>query len=217
MRRQRVVIILPPLALGTGPERLAFLEGTSPPARRRPTPRVKCRWIREDQLPTTSLTDGVLLAISSSKISELQALRAAGRNPFPIAQMVSQAVSDRLTLAGLWLKSGDALISSSQFRVAISRHYYAMYHAARAITFGVNQGDDFERHSDLPRHLPPSIDDPVRREGELTAARLLRNQADYDPYPAGHADWEADARQLAPTAAEFVQACEDTARLEGHI
>jgi len=92
-----------------------------------------------------------------------------------------------------------------------------MYHGARAVTFAVVQGDDYERHSVLPRNLPGTLDDPSRREAELTSARLLRNQADYDPYPSSHPDWEAEARALAATAADFLQACEVFATTNGYV
>jgi hypothetical protein len=57
----------------------------------------------------------------------------------------------------------------------------------------------------------------VLREAELTDARLLRNQADYDCYPVGHASWEMDARALAATAAAFLVAFEDFALTNGHV
>lgn len=92
-----------------------------------------------------------------------------------------------------------------------------MYQAARAIVFGENKGDDHERHNILPRNLPASIDNPAARETELVNARLMRNQADYDVYPIGEADWENDARALAVTAANFVQTCDSFALTNGYI
>ena len=105
----------------------------------------------------------------------------------------------------------------NQFRASNGRHYYAMYHGARSVTYAVNTGDDYEKHSVLPRNLPVAMMNVSGRESELTDARLLRNQADYDPYPSIPADWEADARNLASTAASFLQACEDFALANGFI
>jgi uncharacterized protein (UPF0332 family) len=115
------------------------------------------------------------------------------------------------------MAAGDELLLRLQFRSSISRHYYAMYHAARAVTFGTIAGDDHERHSVLPRNLPATFDDPPRREAELTSARLLRNLADYDPYPTNHPEWEPDARHLASTASDFLQACDSLAKTNGLI
>jgi len=169
-------------------------------------------------MPTVKPTDQVMLHISTCKKAELAALPAAGgRYPFPLAQLIQQVASDRLQLAGEHLRSGDQLLFALQFRSAISRHYYAMYHAARSIVFSEVQGDDYQQHSELPRHLPPGLPSIRTREKQLVDARLLRNEADYDPYPSGLSDWEQDARELSVTAAEFVQACEDFALLNGYV
>lgn len=159
-----------------------------------------------------------MLYITNCKAAQLSALSTGPhRYPFPVAQMVQQAASDRLTLAGEHLRAGDHSLLGSRFRSSISRHYYAMYHAARAVVFAVTAGDDHERHSVLPRKLPASMTNRARRENELTSARLLRNEADYDPYPASESEWERDARTLSVIAAHFVQECEEFALLNGLI
>ncbi|MEU7098575.1 hypothetical protein AB0A66_09610 [Streptomyces longwoodensis] len=169
-------------------------------------------------MPTVTLTDQLLLHISTSKSATISALPVGGsKYPFPTAQLLQQIVSDRLLLAGGHLRAGDALLFATQYRSAISRFYYAMYQAARAITFAEIKGDDHERHNVLPRNLPASIDNPAVREAELVDARLLRNQADYDIYPINESDWENDARALSATAANFVQMCESFALTNGYI
>ncbi|MEU5609477.1 HEPN domain-containing protein [Streptomyces sparsogenes] len=130
---------------------------------------------------------------------------------------MQQVVVDRLLLAGEHLRAGDHLLFSTQYRSSISRHYYAMYHAARAVVFAANRGDDYERHNVLPRNLPTALQDSAVRESELTNARLLRNQADYDVYPLNESEWEGDARALSVTAANFLQACESFASTNGYI
>ena len=169
-------------------------------------------------MPGVNLTEQLMLSISTSKSSALSAHLTSGtKHPFPLAALVRQATIDRLQFAGDHLRAGDNSLFSAHYRSAISRYYYAMYHASRAIVFAESQGDDHERHQALPRNLPGGWADRPTRESELTDARLLRNQADYDVYPMGDSGWEADARGLAVTAAHFVLACENFATTNGHI
>lgn len=171
-----------------------------------------------EDMPTVTLADQLLLHISTSKSATISALPVGGsKYPFPTNQLLQQVVSDRLLLAGGHLRAGDALLFATQYRSAISRFYYAMYQAARAIAFAEIKGDDYERHYILPRKLPATIDNPVMREAELVDARLLRNQADYDIYPINESDWETDARALSATAANFVRMCESFALTNGYI
>ncbi|GGO83717.1 hypothetical protein [Nonomuraea cavernae] len=169
-------------------------------------------------MPAVSLADRMLLHLSTRKKAEIQAIPVGGGlHPFPLTDGLRQIVSDRLTFAGEHLRIGDKLLFELHFRAAISRHYYAMYHSARAIVFAVHGGDDFQQHSVLPRHLPNNMTDATVREVQLTDARLLRNEADYDLYPIGQSDWETDGRRLATVAADFVKACEDFALLNGIV
>lgn len=167
-------------------------------------------------MPTLSLSERVLLSFSTATAAEVATFNTT-RYPLPLADLIIQAASDRLGLAGRHLATGDAMILNEQYRSAISRHYYAMYHAARAIVFAHVSGDDHERHSTLPRHLPPSFPDVIARRAELNDARALRNQADYDIYPLHPKQWEGDSRTLAPIAAQFVGICEQYALEEGLI
>jgi len=157
-------------------------------------------------MPAVTTVDKVLLYVSTCTKDQVAALALApaGRFHLPVDDLVRQAVSDRLRLAAEHLRHGDDLLLAGAFRASVGRHYYAMYHAARAIVFGVCGGDDFERHSTLPRNLPAAMLDVGTLEAELTEARLLRNQADYDPYPSTDTEWEIDARSLGATAAGFV-------------
>lgn len=169
-------------------------------------------------MPVLTAGDAMLLHVSNCTDAQLTALpTGGGRYPLPLPLLVQQAVSDRLTLAGQYMRLGDGMHLAGHFRGAISRHYYAMYHAARAITFAHHQGDNHQSHSVLPRNLPAHMPDVSRWEAELTSARLLRNQADYDPYPLQPLDWQFDSRSLASSAAAFVQAFEDFALSEGFV
>ncbi len=170
-------------------------------------------------MPTVSPTDALLLALSTSKANDVQlVVLPKGRHAtVQLTDLLRQVASDRFRLAAHHLRAADLLLVAAAYRGCISRNYYAMYHAARAVVFASHGGDDFEQHSVLPRNLPASWTERAAREVELTDARLLRNQADYDSYPQSETEWEADARRLGATAAEFVQACEDYALGNGLI
>jgi len=156
--------------------------------------------------------------ISTCKKVELEALPASGgRYPFPIIQLIQQATSDRLALASEHLRAGDQLILAFQFRSAISRYYYAMYHAARSVVYAETRGDDYEKHHVVVRHLPAQMPNRAKREQQLANARFLRNEADYDVYPFSISEWADDARMLSITATDFVQGCEEFALTKGYV
>lgn len=168
-------------------------------------------------MPALTMSDQIMLGFSTYTVVQLAALPVNKRHPMPIAQMVTQVTSDRLSLAGGHLVTADNLLLDNQFRSAISRYYYAMYTAARAITFADIQGDDHQRHGVLPGKLPVSMPSVSIRSAELNDARGLRNEADYDVYPLSESDWESDARGLASIAAKFLNECETFAVQNGHV
>jgi hypothetical protein len=170
-------------------------------------------------VPTPSGDDQLLLWIGSLKAAELVAVSAAGQTkyPFPVAQLVLRAARGRFVLATAHLRAGDECLALDLGRSAVSRYYYAMYHTARAITFGHHQGDDYQSHANLPDHLPGDLADTATRRNELLDARLLRNQADYDPFPDTEALWVPDAQGLSVVAPAFVQECELYAQQKGMI
>jgi uncharacterized protein (UPF0332 family) len=169
-------------------------------------------------MPNVGPMDLLMRHISTCKKVELEGIpTSGGKYPFPIIQLIQQATSDRLALAGEHLRAGDQLIFALQFRSAISRYYYAMYHAARSVVYAETRGDDYEKHHVVVRHLPHHMPDLATREQQLLSARLLRNEADYDVYPFSISEWEDDARMLSITASDFVQACEEFALTKGYV
>ncbi|WP_084421398.1 HEPN domain-containing protein [Rhodococcus gordoniae] len=171
-------------------------------------------------MPTLTTTEQLLLSIALSNAAKIRALPTQLGKNFDSSRLISQVISDRLELAGYHLRIGDRFFQDGEYRTSISRHYYAMYHAARAIAFATHKGDDFQQHSILPKNLPTKLP-PSNSSGpwqtELTRARLIRNQADYDLYPVSIKDWEGDARDMAAIAPLFVAACSDFALNEGLI
>jgi uncharacterized protein (UPF0332 family) len=123
-----------------------------------------------------------------------------------IDELVQMACSDRLSFAKQLLSSARWVLESAKphYRTALARAYYAMYHAARAVIFFHNSGDDHEEHSKLPKHIPGDFPDRSRWENELKTARLERNKADYDPYPKSDKAFESIAMTTFKTAEEFL-------------
>lgn len=169
-------------------------------------------------MPTLSVSDQFLRFVSTATKAVIDAIPAGGhRNPFPLGAAKLQVVTDRLILSVDHLRAGDYLLSEEQYRTSIGRYYYAMYHAARGITFAEHGGDDFERHSTLPRNLSAGLDPHGQLSVALTDARLLRNEADYDAYPNHDKAWRNDAIDLSAEATGFVATCRTFATAKGMI
>jgi uncharacterized protein (UPF0332 family) len=127
------------------------------------------------------------------------------RSTRSIVDLRHQASVDRIALSKAFEHTANKLMKARprQYRSAISRYYYSMYHAARAVVFFTYGGDDHEAHSVLPRHLPRDFPNQVLWQNELKNARLNRNGADYDPYPSNSAHWRGLATSLSSTAPIF--------------
>lgn len=140
---------------------------------------------------------------------------AAGHS---VASMRGLAARDRIQLANGFLATGDALVrravrqsEAASARSAISRYYYAMFQAARAVVFIAHQGDDHNDHQELPKRLPDQFPQRTHWVNQLKSARIARNDADYGPYPKSLSGWLAQARQIGGDAHDFV------ALADGHL
>ncbi|WP_084356823.1 HEPN domain-containing protein [Mycolicibacterium wolinskyi] len=155
--------------------------------------------------------EALLQSVAQGTIAQIAALPTSIGRSFNTIDLVRQIVSDRLELAGHHLRTADSLAQLAAYRSSISRYYYAMYHAARAICFGHHRGDNYQKHSVLPNNLPASLPNAARWANELNDARLVRNMADYDLYPRNASDWMNDSVSLSVVASEFLAECEDFA------
>jgi len=70
----------------------------------------------------------------------------------------------------------------------------------RACVFLYNNGDDFQEHSELPKHIPDDFPSKSLWQTRLKDARLSRNNADYDPYPRSEKAWKKPAFSLGTDA-----------------
>ncbi|MET9325824.1 hypothetical protein [Tsukamurella sp. NPDC003166] len=161
--------------------------------------------------------DALLQSIATGTIAELAALPAKIGRLIETEVLIRQIVSDRLDLASEHLRIGDSMLLGEKYREAISRFYYAMYHAGRSVVFGFHRGDNYQKHSVLPNHLPPSMIDSASWTMHLDNARFTRNRADYDLYPRAASSWQSQAVSLSVQAAEFVAVCEEYAVSEGLV
>ena len=123
-----------------------------------------------------------------------------------ISQLINNAAADRWWFAYENRHNANKLLKSKPplYRSAISRYYYAMYHAMRACVFINHQGDDFEQHSLLPQYVPNGFPPGHNWQNMLKDARDLRNRADYEPYPKSNTSWRPDALQLKKDADLFL-------------
>lgn len=166
-------------------------------------------------------TDKDMLFIAKALKENLDMLTAGahlvGRTGYTVDQLREKAVRDRLEMARLLL--GEARLAASAvkpaYRTAVSRAYYAMYHAFRAVCFYIHNGDDYEKHDKLPSAIPRDFPACSQWENDLKRARYDRNRADYDPYPRSSRTFEATARDLLITASSSLAEAKDYLRAKG--
>jgi len=119
----------------------------------------------------------------------------------PIANLLCRVAADRWALAYRLRAQANQLFGAHHYRSAISRYYYSMYHSMRASVFIHHEGDDHEKHSDLPLHIPPGFDPTATDwQTKLKDARLLRNRVDYESYPKSENAWKKDAHTIRQDA-----------------
>ncbi|MFD3821594.1 HEPN domain-containing protein [Streptomyces sp. NPDC058625] len=128
-----------------------------------------------------------------------------------------QSCADRIRLAKTFLNSADRLmkVRPPEYRSAISRYYYSMYHALRAVVYFHEGGDDKESHSTLPGAVPNDFTNSAIWQNALKDARARRNEADYDPYPINPEDWRNVARDLQSKAPTLLTLAESYLKQKG--
>jgi uncharacterized protein (UPF0332 family) len=100
----------------------------------------------------------------------------------------------------------------ADWRTAISRAYYCLYHIFRAVVFYSSGGDDHEKHPELPKHIPADFPDSANWSNKLKSARLERNKADYEPQATTAESGKeimrsliVDAEGLLPIARQYLR------------
>jgi uncharacterized protein (UPF0332 family) len=177
---------------------------TPAPAGRSISPREAAllRISKADKKTLGIFAEGIYLgSYSSNRLSDLQQESCVGR----------------LELAKHFLLAGDRSIRArpADYRTAISRYYYSMYHGVRSVVFFAFGGDDHESHSTLSKHLPNDFTDSAQWQNALKDARSYRNEADYEPYPSDRRVWRASAAHLSAQAPTLLRLCEEYLKKKG--
>lgn len=131
--------------------------------------------------------------------------------------LMLEASSSRFRLAQDFLHAAERLLRMKlpSFRNSTSRSYYSMYHAARAVSYVYNFGDDHQAHKELHKGIPDEFPECLRWRNDLKEAHLRRNEADYDPYPLSEAEFADICRSQLRSAREFIAVTEAYLRSKG--
>ncbi len=144
-----------------------------------------------------------LTKLPNARISDFAAgISLVNRTGYSLPDLIAKATKDRIALGRMFLGDAETAANSNppQFRSAVSRAYYSMYHTIRAVVFYTNLGDDYEKHSELPKHIPTDFPSFQSWSNTLKNARLERNKADYNPYPKRDDSLQTTAAQLLTEA-----------------
>lgn len=125
----------------------------------------------------------------------------------PIDTIIVSVAADRFRLPSQFFTSAKKVLKTSppQYRSAISRAYYAMYHSARAVVYLDQGGDDYQDHSKLSQYIPDNFTNVAIWRNKLREARLLRNRCDYDPYPKQQNLFAPECAVLLIDAKDFLR------------
>jgi uncharacterized protein (UPF0332 family) len=122
-----------------------------------------------------------------------------------LEELRQRSTADRWGLARAFRRQGDRMIAAQPplYRDALSRFYYSMYHAMRAVVFFAEGGDDHQEHKKLPAYTPTDFPQAPLWQNALKDARTKRNAADYDAYPKSEKAYRAGALELQTKAQEL--------------
>ena len=140
------------------------------------------------------------------------------RSGYSIDTLIEHCIDARLRLSRDCLRRGKKLneeLGAKLYRDAISRFYYATYHAFRAVVYFHVRGDDFDDHSELPKHIPDDFPDVNIWKNNLKIARDARNFADYELSPPKGTSWKSSATDLELIATRAIADCTSYLRSKG--
>jgi len=147
-----------------------------------------------------------LSSLSGREYGLLETLvRAGGVEADQLHQWVQQVVDDRLALAEAYLGHAQAcdLQRDPECRQAISRAYYAMHHAGRAVVYEVRRRD-MATHEGVIAEVGQILDEEAA--SAVRELHRLRNQVEYELYLPG-LDLRPEAEAALSQASEFLKEC----------
>jgi uncharacterized protein (UPF0332 family) len=165
--------------------------------------------------------DATLLRVSKATKVELgffrEGVHIEAATQRSLVDLQSQVCVDRLKLAESILRSGSRFmrLRPADYRSAIGRFYYSMYHTTRSVVYFSYGGDDHESHAALPTKLPKDFPNAAIWTNDLKSARSRRNEADYDPYPMLDADLKSHAVDLSTKAPALIALARQYLRRKG--
>ncbi|MBI1922963.1 hypothetical protein HYR99_01800 [Candidatus Poribacteria bacterium] len=148
----------------------------------------------------TSKEYGLLRELSDNSYLDLQ----------PVEDAIHQIVAERLKLAQDYLNfaSSIANTSPSNCRQIISRSYYAMHHAARAVIFETRRRDN-RSHEAVITEIAQIMGADV--SVTLKAQLDLRNSVEYELYLLNF-DFQGKSTSSLGIASAFFQSCQEFIR-----
>lgn len=124
-----------------------------------------------------------------------------------MADELKEEVLERLGIATEKLESAELLLNNQRYADSVSRAYYAMYHAARAVLFIKNV--DPHKHSGVVRmfglyYVQPGVVE--KKYGKaFSYIKELREKCDYESTTEVDAD---ECKKVLQDAKEFVKRTE---------
>jgi uncharacterized protein (UPF0332 family) len=148
----------------------------------------------------TSREYGLLRELSDHSYFDLQ----------PVEDVIHQIVAERLKLAQDYLDFAASIAntSPSNCRQIISRSYYAMHHAARAVIFETRRMD-IRSHEAVIAEIAKIMGVDASRT--LDIQHKLRNNVEYELYLPG-LDFQSASANSLNIASAFYQNCQDFIR-----
>ena len=122
----------------------------------------------------------------------------------PVQKLLTGVVTDRMSLAQQYLAFAQDIPLESEFhgRQVISRGYYAMHHAARAVIFA-SKRQDITSHEGVIKEIVRILGQELARI--LVGQLDLRNEVEYEVYP--RSDIVELAQESLLIVTKFIENC----------
>jgi len=130
--------------------------------------------------------------------------------------VLRDAIDQRMGFAKGLLDSAKAMPtgSATTARNVISRSYYAMYHAGRAVQFAFSRAD-IDDHQAVASKLPDDFPESAHWRDRLKFWRIKRDKADYEPWIEPTDSFELLQPAALREASRFIEQCQSYLRERG--